>query len=251
MPMLSRPIWGSEEMTLKVLEIVNVEFEYGGAKALKGISMAVERGQINCLIGANGAGKTTTLRVISGLLKPKSGGILFQGKDIIGLPPQGILSLGIAQVPQEGRSFYDMSVLENLLMGAYLQKDKKSVEHDLAMVYGFFPRLRDRAKQRASSLSGGERQMLAIARALMSKPSVLMMDEPSAGLAPIVVETLGEIVSRMKSEDLSIFLVEQNADMALRVAHYGYVMERGKIVLEGDAKNLFENPTVRQAYLGM
>lgn len=249
--MLFLPTWGFSAMTTRLLEVVGVGFGYGGAQTLRGTSLALTNGGMVCLIGANGAGKTTMLRLISGLARPDSGEIRFEGRNIAGLPPQKILDLGISQVPQEGRVFADMTVYENLLMGAYRRTDKPGVREDLEMVYLYFPRLRERVKQRGGSLSGGERQMLAIARSLMARPSVLMMDEPSSGLAPMIVESLGNIICKMNKDGLSILLVEQNADLALRISHYGYVLERGTVVLEGDAKTLLDNPIVKEAYLGM
>jgi len=234
-----------------LLDLQNVKVSYGGAKILNGVSMSVEEGTIVCLIGANGAGKTTTLRTISGLTQPDSGEIKYRGQTIIGMRPQKILSTGIAHVPQEGRLFRDMTVYENLAMGAYLQHDKAQMEADLYKIYEYFPVLKARLKQKADKMSGGERQMLAIARALLSKPRVLMMDEPTSGLAPIMVKTVGEITSMLNTDGISILMVEQNAEFALKIAHYGYVMERGKVVLEGKTNDLLTNNMVKEAYLGI
>jgi len=213
--------------------------------------MGIEEDSIVCLIGTNGAGKTTTLRTISGLKQPISGEIRFQKKDIVGMRPPSILELGIAQVPQEGKIFRHMTVYENLMMGAYLRNDKKGIKEDLSMIYDYFPILKPRSGQAGGKLSGGERQMLSIARAMMSNPKLLMMDEPTAGLAPMVVRKVGEIISRLNGDGLSILLVEQNADLSLRTAAYGYVLERGKIALSGKTTDLLSNDFVREAYLGM
>jgi len=234
-----------------ILEVDDVRFSYGGAKILRGLSLTLDKGDVICVIGANGAGKTTTLRTISGLEKPDSGQITFQGQRVNGLFPRNILTLGIAMVPEQGRLFPDMTVYENLVIGAYLRTDKQAINLDLDMVYGYFPVLSKRSRQRAGSLSGGERQMLAIGRALMSKPIVLMMDEPCSGLAPQFVAMLGKIILDLNREDLSLILVEQNADMALNIARYGYVLERGRVALEGETKDLINDEMVKKAYLGL
>jgi len=234
-----------------LLELDEVKISYGGARIIRGISLGVDEGDVVCLIGANGAGKTTLLRAISGLERPRFGTIKFRGENIGQVPPPEILARGLVHVPQEGRLFGDMSVQENLLMGAYLRRDKAGVEDDLGVVYGYFPVLRERSRLRAGSLSGGERQMLALGRALMSKPQVLMMDEPTAGLAPQVVQMIGQIILKMNQAGISILLVEQNAELALGVARYGYVLERGRVVVEGTAGELRRNEQVREAYLGM
>jgi len=234
-----------------LLELERVKFSYGGAETLRGVSMRIHEGSVVCLIGANGAGKTTTLKLISGLGKPDSGEILFKGKSIAGDDPQSILEMGITQVPQEGRPFPFLTVYENLLMGAFVRKDKKAVREDVAKVYELFPVLRERSSQKSGKLSGGERRMLAIGRALMSKPILLMMDEPSSGLAPVIIQEFRNTIPKMQEEGVSILLVEQNADLALKVAQFGYVMERGEIVLSGLASQLLDNPTVKKAYLGM
>lgn len=234
-----------------LLELSGIKVNYGSAQVLQGISICIEENSIVCLIGANGAGKTTTLRTVSGLKQPISGEIRFEKRDILGMRPLSILGLGIAQVPQEGKIFRDMTVYENLMMGAYLRNDKKKIKDDLSMIYDYFPILKPRSKQAGGKLSGGERQMLSIARAMMSNPKLLMMDEPSAGLAPMVVVKVGDIISRLNGDGLSILLVEQNADFSLKTATYGYVLERGKIVLSGKTKDLLSNDVVREAYLGM
>ena len=234
-----------------LLELDEVKISYGGARIIRGISLGVEEGDVVCLIGANGAGKTTLLRAISGLERPNSGTIKFRGENIGQVPPPEILARGLVHVPQEGRLFGNMSVQENLLMGAYLRRDKAGVESDLRVVYDYFPILRERSRLRAGSLSGGERQMLAMGRALMSKPQVLMMEEPTAGLAPQVVQMIGQIILKMNQAGISILLVEQNAELALGVARYGYVLERGRVVVEGTAGELRRNEQVREAYLGI
>lgn len=234
-----------------LLELKEVKVNYGGARILKGVSLGVEEGDIVCLIGANGAGKTTALRTISGLKKPRAGQIIFAGTDISRIPPPDILALGVVQVPQEGRLWADMSVYDNLRVGAHLRRDKKGIKKDLEMVFGYFPILAERARLRAGSLSGGERQMLATARALMSKPKLLMMDEPTAGLAPKMVDMIAEIILKLHQEGICILLVEQNAELALSVARYGYVLERGLISLKGSTEELRDNQQVKQAYLGM
>lgn len=234
-----------------VLEAKALEFSYGGAKTLKGVSFKLVKGSVICIIGANGAGKTTTLRILSGLEKANSGDVLVEGMPIKDLSPRAILKLGVSQVPQQGRLFNDMTVYENLLMGGYICKDRKTVAEQLGFVYEYFPRLRERLGQRAGSLSGGERQMLAVGRSLMSRPRVLLMDEPSSGLAPKLVEMVGQLVLDINQKGISVVLVEQNAEMALNVAQYGYVLERGRVSLEGKAEDLINNDMVKQAYLGI
>ena len=233
------------------LELNDVRVDYGGARILRGVSMNLKKGDVICIIGPNGAGKTTILRTISGLKRPASGHIMFEGKNITRTPPQDILAMGIAHVPQEGRVFKEMTVYQNLAMGAYLRKDKSKIDSDLKVIYNYFPVLRMRSKQKAGRLSGGERQMLAIGRALMSNPTVLIMDEPTLGLAPIMVKLVGEIILKLNSDGLSIVLVEQNADLALNISSYGYVMEQGKIAIEGETRKLLSNDSVREAYLGI
>lgn len=238
-------------MSEPLLEIDDLSVSYGAISALQGISLTILKGQIVTLVGANGAGKTTTLRTISGLLKPASGTILFRGKNIAGLPPHKIVGLGVAQSPEGRMIFSNLTVLENLRMGAYLRKSKKETATDLDQMFTIFPRLAERVKQEAGTLSGGEQQMLAIARALMSKPDCLMLDEPSLGIAPILVRTIfDKIVEINRNLGLTILLVEQNANLALEVSHHAYVLETGRITLEGSPSEVRENPGVRAAYLG-
>lgn len=234
-----------------LLEVKDLKVDFGGTRVLRGVSLTLAKGGVACLIGGNGAGKTTTLRSISGLKSPSSGEIVFKGRSLTKMSPPAILNLGIAQVPQEGRAFRDMTVLENMLMGAFSRPKDPRVKTDLELVYGYFPVLGERAGQRAGSLFGGERQMLAIGRALMSRPRMLMLDEPSAGLAPMIVNMVGQIVRQLNRDGLSIILVEQNAELALRIASYGYVMERGRIVINGPSAELMTNDAVRKAYLGI
>jgi branched-chain amino acid transport system ATP-binding protein len=231
-----------------LLEIKDLRVHYGTAEALKGISLKVDEGMIVALVGANGSGKTTTLRTISGLKAPTSGKILFQGKRIDGMPAHAIVKLGIAHVPEGREVFAPMTVLDNLKMGAYLRKDKHQVARDLETMYDHFPVLRERRGQQAGSLSGGEQQMLAIARALMASPRLLLMDEPSMGLSPILVE--GNIISNINKSGISIMLVEQNAHMALGLANKAYIIEVGCVTLEGGAQELASDERVKKAYLG-
>ncbi len=234
-----------------MLEIKNLHVNYGAICALRGVSLAVPPGAIVTLIGANGAGKTTALRAISGLLKARSGEVLYEGKNITNLPPHQIVKLGISHVPEGRMVFANLTVLENLAMGAYLQRDKQAVRQELDRVFAIFPRLQERAKQVAGTLSGGEQQMLAIGRALMSKPKFLMLDEPSLGIAPLLVKTIFEkIVEINRDQGIAILLVEQNANLALEISRRGYVLETGAIILEDDSAALRQNPQVRCAYLG-
>ena len=234
-----------------MLELHELTVAYGGIIALHGISLRVEQGSIVTLVGGNGAGKTTTLRTISGLVKPKSGRISYEGTDISGLPAHQIVARGIAQSPEGRMVFANLSVLENLRMGAYLRNDKAGITKDLDYVFSVFPRLKERVKQTAGTLSGGEQQMLAIGRALMSKPKLLLLDEPSLGIAPLLTKTIFEqIVAINRELKLTILLVEQNANLALEVSNYGYVLETGRILLQDTAAALRENPKVREAYLG-
>ncbi|MFZ0826199.1 MAG: ABC transporter ATP-binding protein [Verrucomicrobiia bacterium] len=234
-----------------MLEIKNLAVGYGAITALHGISLSVPAGGIVTLIGSNGAGKTTALKTISGLLKPKSGEILYAGKNIAGLPPHQIVNLGISHVPEGRMIFANLTVMENLQMGAYLQKDRLVVRRALDYVFAAFPRLQEREKQIAGTLSGGEQQMLAIGRALMSRPKLLMLDEPSLGLAPLLVKTIFEkIVEINREQGITILLVEQNAKLALEVSGFGYVLETGKVALSGDSATLRQNPQVKNAYLG-
>jgi branched-chain amino acid transport system ATP-binding protein len=234
-----------------MLEIKNLEVCYGTINALHGVSLSVPAGSIVTLIGANGAGKSTTLRAVSGLLKPRGGEIIYEGKSIAGLPPHEIVARGLAHVPEGRMIFANLSVLENLQMGAYLVRDKKVVRRELEFVFATFPRLQEREAQIAGTLSGGEQQMLAIGRALMSQPKFLMLDEPSLGLAPLLVKTIFEkIVEINRERGLTILLVEQNANRALEVSRFAYVLETGKIILSGDSAALRQNPEVKSAYLG-
>ena len=234
-----------------MLEIKNLTVGYGAISALHGISLSVPPGRIVTLIGANGAGKTTTLKTVSGLLRARSGEILYDGKNIAGRPTHQIVKLGLSHVPEGRMIFANLTVMENLQMGAYLQKDRRVIQRELDHVFGMFPRLQERQQQIAGTLSGGEQQMLAIGRALMSQPKFLMLDEPSLGLAPLLVKTIFEkIVEINRQQGLTILLVEQNANLALEVSHYGYVLETGKITLQGDSAVLRQNPQVQSAYLG-
>ena len=231
-----------------MFEIKNLSVNYGGIEAVRDISFSVPEGSIVTLIGANGAGKSTTLRTIAGLVKPRSGSISFKGEDITGKDPAYIVGKGITLVPEGRRIFPDLTVLENLRIGAYLRSD--SIEDDLEWVYSLFPRLRERSWQYGGTLSGGEQQMLAVGRALMSKPRLMMMDEPSLGLAPLVVRDIFSIIRKINEEGVTILLVEQNANMALQVADTGYVMETGQITLSGKGSDLIKDEGVRKAYLG-
>ena len=232
------------------LEIRDLHVSYGGIRALKGIDLTVEEGQIVTLIGANGAGKSTTLRAISGLQKPQSGSILYGGEELVGLPAKEIVRRGIIHVPEGRRVFPDMTVAENLKIGAFLRRDKDGIVHDMDYVYSLFPRLKERSWQMAGTLSGGEQQMLAVGRALMSRPKVLMMDEPSLGLAPLIVKDIFSIIRRVNEDGITVLLIEQNANAALRIADYGYVLETGTIALTGTGEELLRNESVREAYLG-
>ena len=234
-----------------MLEIKQLTVGYGAITALRGISLSVPAGKIVTLIGSNGAGKTTTLKTISGLLKPKSGEVIYNGQNIAGLPPHEIVKRGLSHVPEGRMIFANLTVLENLQMGAFLVHDKKTVKRELEFVFATFPRLKEREAQIAGTLSGGEQQMLAIGRALMSQPKFLMLDEPSLGLAPLLVKTIFEkIVEINRERGLTILLVEQNANRALEISNFGYVLETGKITLQGDSASLRQNPQVKSAYLG-
>jgi branched-chain amino acid transport system ATP-binding protein len=234
-----------------ILELEDVHTFYGSIEALKGVSLEVRQGEIVTLIGANGAGKSTTLRSINGLNHPREGKIRFQGKDITDEAPHDVVKMGISQSPEGRRLFSRMSVLENLEMGAFQREDRAQLKEDLDRVYSLFPRLAERKGQKAGTLSGGEQQMCAIGRALMARPKLLMLDEPSMGLAPIFVEKIFEIVREINDQGTPILLVEQNALMALETANRGYVLETGKITLSDDAKALQKNEQVRKAYLGI
>ena len=233
-----------------LLEIKNLTVRYGGAECLKDISLTVEEGEIATIIGSNGAGKTTTLRTISGLKRPAAGQIRFQGKRIDETPPQDIVKMGIGHVPQGRNLFTYMTVMQNINMGAYLHKDKNRIKKDLERIFQTFPVLKSRKKQQAGTLSGGEQQMLAIARALMGNPTLLLLDEPSIGLAPIVVREIGRISVEINQRGTGILIVEQNARLALRLAHRGYVLETGDMVLQGLCQDMLHDHRVKKAYLG-
>jgi len=233
-----------------MLKLHKIHTKYGHIEALKGIDIHVREGEIVAIIGANGAGKTTTLNTISGILKPVAGTIEYLNHDITKWPADKIVAEGLIQVPEGRQIFPLLTVKENLMMGAYLRKDKLEIANDLEMVYDLFPRLKEREKQLGGTLSGGEQQMLAIGRALMSKPVLLLLDEPSLGLAPIIVQNIFKIIVDINKKGTTIMLVEQNAHMALSIANRGYVMETGKIILEDDAKALLNNDEVKSAYLG-
>lgn len=235
-------------MNEPILSIRNLKVNYGGIEAVKGISFDVPEGSIVTLIGANGAGKSSTLRAIVGLVKPADGKIIFRGDDITNHDTNNIVSRGITLVPEGRRIFPDLTVLENLKVGAYLRKD--DIEGDIQWVYDLFPRLRERSWQAGGTLSGGEQQMLAVARALMCKPKVLMMDEPSLGLAPLVVKDIFDIIRQINDQGVTVLLIEQNANMALKIADYAYVLETGSIGLSGTGRELLENDAVKKAYLG-
>ncbi len=237
-------------MAETLLKIDDINVYYGAIHAIKGISLEVHQGEIVTLIGANGAGKSTTLRTISGLLKPKTGSITFMGKDIAGEPAHKIVREGISQVPEGRRVFAEMTVRENLDLGAFTRTDKAAIASDLDMVYGLFPRLKERANQVAGTLSGGEQQMLAMGRALMSQPKLLLLDEPSMGLAPMLIREIFNIIVDINKKGTTVLLVEQNANMALSIANRAYVLETGRITLSGPASELAASEDVRKAYLG-
>ena len=233
-----------------MLKVENLVVRYGMIEAIKGISFDVNDGEIVTLIGANGAGKTTTMHTISGLLKPAEGSILMDGKELTKTPAHKIVSMGLAQVPERRRVFAQMSVEENLELGAYARKDKKQIEEDFKTVYELFPRLLERKKQLAGTLSGGEQQMLAMARALMANPKIILLDEPSMGLSPLLVKEIFAIIKNINSRGVTVLLVEQNAKMALEIANRAYVLENGKIVLEGTGEELMNSEDIKKAYLG-
>lgn len=233
-----------------MLKVENLHVHYGAIHALKGVSIEVPQGQIITLIGANGAGKSTTLRTLSGLLRATEGRILLEGKEIQRLPAQDIVKLGMSQVPEGRRVFAHMTVRENLDLGAYIRNDKKEIDEDMEKVFSRFPRLKEREKQLAGTLSGGEQQMLAMGRALMSRPRLLLLDEPSMGLAPLLVKEIFSIVKDINETGTTVLLVEQNAHMALAIANYAYVLETGSVKLEGNAKELANSSEVKAAYLG-
>ena len=233
-----------------MLTVNDINVFYGAIHAIKGVSLEVNEGEIVTLIGANGAGKSTILRTISGLLKPKTGSIQFEGQEIAGMPAHEIVKTGISQVPEGRRIFAEMSVLENLELGAFTRKDKDGIKADMELVFERFPRLKERIGQLAGSLSGGEQQMLAMGRALMSRPRLLLLDEPSMGLAPLLIKEIFAIIQDINKTGTTVLLVEQNANMALSIAHRAYVLETGRITLSGDAKELAASDEVRKAYLG-
>ena len=235
---------------MAMLDIKDINVYYGAIHAIKGISLSVEEGEIVTLIGANGAGKSTTLRTISGLLKPKTGEINFLNKNIAGMPAHKIVREGISQVPEGRRIFAEMTVLENLELGAFTRSDKDEIQNDFKMVFGRFPRLEERKSQLAGTLSGGEQQMLAMGRALMSRPKLLLLDEPSMGLAPLLIKEIFSIIVDINKTGTTVLLVEQNANMALSIANRAYVLETGRITISGDAKKLAASEDIRKAYLG-
>jgi branched-chain amino acid transport system ATP-binding protein len=234
-----------------LLEVDSINTFYGRVQALHGVSLSIEEGEIVTLIGSNGAGKTTTVRTISGLNPPAQGRVRFRGKDISGLPPNRVVGLGIGQVPEGRRVFSRLTVQDNLFLGAYVRNDRDGIRQDEEHVLTLFPRLKERRNQIGGTLSGGEQQMLAIGRALMSRPKLLLLDEPSLGLAPIMVDTIFQVIRDINQSGTTILLIEQNAAMALGVANRGYVLETGRIVKEGSAKALLESPDVQRAYLGI
>ena len=235
---------------MAMLEVKDLEVYYGMIQAIKGISFEVNQGEVIALIGANGAGKTTTLHTITGLLSPKKGSVMFEGTDITKIPAHKIVSMGMAHVPEGRRVFAELSVYENLKMGAYTRKDKNEIEESLANVYKRFPRLEERRNQMAGTLSGGEQQMLAMGRALMSKPKIILMDEPSMGLSPIFVNEIFDIIQAVSESGTTVLLVEQNAKKALSIGDRAYVLETGKITMSGNASDLLNDEAVQKAYLG-
>ncbi len=236
---------------MPILEVTNLEASYGAVQALRGVSLHVDQGKIVALLGANGAGKTSVLKTISGIVEPRRGSVRFDGRDLSGMEPDRIVGIGLGHVP-EGREIFKMrTVQENLVLGAYLRHDQAGIQADMERIFGYFPILRERHQQRAGLLSGGQQQMLAIGRALMGKPRVMLMDEPSLGLSPLLVKAIFAIVRRLRDEGMTILLVEQNASVALEVADYGYVMEVGRVVMEDTAQALRDNPTIREFYLGV
>ena len=241
---------GTREARPQLLEVQDLHVSYGAITALRGVALAVGQGEVVALIGANGAGKTSTLRAISGMLRPRSGRIRLGAQEIQGLKSNLLVPKGMAHAPEGRGIFLNLTVLENLELGAYLRRDTAAVKEDLEYVFGLFPILRERMKQPGGTLSGGEQQMLSISRALMSRPKLLLLDEPSLGLAPQVVETIFRILREVNARGVSILLVEQNAHLALNLAHYGYVLETGEVVMQGQGKALLAAPEIRKAYLG-
>ena len=240
----------SESRPNALLELAQVEIAYGGIQAVKGIDLHVDKGELVCLIGTNGAGKTTTLKGVTGLQPVKGGTVRYDGEDVTGRPSFELVRKGLAMVPEGRGVFGALTIEENLAMGAYVRTDRAAIKQDVERVFDLFPRLKERRRQTAGTLSGGEQQMLATARALMSKPKLLLLDEPSMGLAPLMVQKVFETVARVSGEGMTILLIEQNAKLALEVSHRGYVMESGEITLSGPAKTLLHDPAVRAAYLG-
>jgi branched-chain amino acid transport system ATP-binding protein len=233
-----------------MLTLENVSVNYGAIEALTDITLRIEQGEVVTLIGANGAGKTTTLRTITGLLEPKEGRVMYEGKEISGMATHKLVPMGIAMSPEGRGVFANLSVRENLDMGAYIRKDKKGINDDMERAFTLFPRLKEREKQKAGTLSGGEQQMLAMGRAMMSRPRLLLLDEPSLGLAPLLVHTIFEAIDEIRAEGTTILLVEQNANAALHHSDRAYVLETGRIVMQGDSKELAQDPRVKEAYLG-
>jgi branched-chain amino acid transport system ATP-binding protein len=240
----------ADETKRPLLELTGLEVSYGGIQAVKGIDLHVGEGELVCLIGANGAGKTTTLKGICGVQPVKAGTVRYAGENVTGKPPHRLVRRGLAMVPEGRGVFGALTIEENLAMGAYIRSDRAGVRNDIERVFALFPRLQERRRQTAGTLSGGEQQMLAIGRALMSKPRLLLLDEPSMGLAPLMVQKVFETVLSVSREGVTILLIEQNAKLALEVSHRGYVMESGEVTLSGDAKSLLHDPAVRAAYLG-
>ncbi|WP_284896567.1 ABC transporter ATP-binding protein [Burkholderia sp. lyk4-R2A-23] len=237
-------------MATAMLKIKGLQVNYGGIQAVKGVDMEVRQGELVTLIGANGAGKTTTMKAITGLKPYSAGDIEYNGKSIKGVPSHELLKRGLAMVPEGRGIFARMSIIENMQMGAYLRNDNEQIKKDVDRMFGFFPRLKERATQLAGTLSGGEQQMLAMSRAILSKPKLLLLDEPSMGLSPIMVEKIFEVVREISKEGITVLLVEQNARLALQAADRGYVMDSGTVTMEGDAKQMLDDPKVRAAYLG-
>ncbi|KML48371.1 ABC transporter ATP-binding protein [Burkholderia sp. Nafp2/4-1b] len=237
-------------MAAAMLKIKGLQVNYGGIQAVKGVDMEVRQGELVTLIGANGAGKTTTMKAITGLKPYSAGDIEYDGKSIKGVPSHELLKRGLAMVPEGRGIFARMSIIENMQMGAYLRNDNDQIKKDVDRMFGFFPRLKERATQLAGTLSGGEQQMLAMSRAILSKPKLLLLDEPSMGLSPIMVEKIFEVVREISKEGITVLLVEQNARLALQAADRGYVMDSGMVTMEGDAKQMLDDPKVRAAYLG-
>ena len=234
-----------------MMSLIDLHVGYGPINVLKGVSLDIPEGKITCLVGANGAGKSTTLNAISGLVKPRSGQIRFAGNDIAGTAPEKVIRLGIVQVPEGRRVFRNLTVYECLRMGGLCRRDKAGVAADIELMYERFPRLRERSRQLAGTLSGGEQQMLAFGRALVARPKLLLLDEPSMGLAPTIVQSVAELITTIRDQGVTVLLVEQNAELALGLADFGYVMETGQITLSGDARRLLDDPRVRETYLGI